>query len=140
MASLYKDVYSLVLTFPDVVDLIGFEDPVNGSQQIRLHPLKLPQSPTFPAIVQNTVTDISRYTNDGLSAMGDPIIQFTCWANTHDESNQLADVFESYLSGYRGIVGERNCGGVFRQNRVDLSDPQTALRAQVLDYRFLLKG
>jgi len=127
--SIYVDIYELIQTFPDVVAIV----------EQSVHPLRLPQQATIPAIVQKKISHPGRYTNSGRTNATAPIVQLTCWAIHHEDAENLADTLEHYLDGYRGEMGSRCAGAVFRTNRVDFLDPETNMAAQIIDFRFCLE-
>lgn len=126
MTAFYADLYTLLRSFGTIADLVDE----------RVHPLKLPQSPEFPAIVANKISKIPMYTNDGVDGTNSQFYQVRTWDQTHEGAVALADVVEGLLSGYRGGMGSRILGAVFLLNRIDDIEPETGLHSQILDFQF----
>ena len=126
MTAFYVDLYTLLQSFATVTNLVGE----------RVHPIKLPQSPSFPAIVANKISKIPMYTNDGVDSTNNQFYQVRTWDETHEGAVALADIVEGLLSGYRGGMGSRILGAVFLLNRIDDIEPETGLYSQILDFQF----
>ena len=70
----------------------------------RMYPLKLPQSPTLPAIVYTKVSGFREHDMDG-SSIATPRIQFDCYAATYAAAKALADALRERADSYTGVVG-----------------------------------
>lgn len=97
----------------------------------RLHPLKLPQSPTLPALTYQRIGGPHTHAMGEASGLAYPIIQLTSWAETYAEAKTLAAAVQAALDG-------QSCGtgGVAElQNDIDLVDPETGWYYVAADYQ-----
>lgn len=101
----------------------------------RIYPLRLPQSPTLPAVVYQQISNAPEYSHEGSSNLAQVRIQFSCWSTTLLEAKQIADELEAALGGYRGLIGGRDTTA-FVDNRQSDDDPETGLYREIVDVIF----
>ena len=71
----------------------------------RIYPLRLPQVPTFPAIVyQNISTVVLDHNHGGAGRLLRARLSFSCWAGSHAGADALADALRTALDGYSGTM------------------------------------
>lgn len=85
----------------------------------RMYPVRLPQSPTVPAIVYMAITGQRFHNTEGSSGLSGPRIQIDCWAATFSETQSLALAVRKVLDGYRGAAGDDTIQGAFFDSERD---------------------
>ncbi len=71
----------------------------------RIYPVKLPQSPVYPAIIYESRGG-DRLHNMGVDAgIRRPIFQIACFAATYDAATNVGEQVIAALSRFRGTVG-----------------------------------
>jgi hypothetical protein len=68
----------------------------------RVYPLRLPQKPTFPAIVLLRVSGIRATHLHGAASLARPRVQVDCWAPTLDQAAALGALCRQQLENYSG--------------------------------------
>jgi hypothetical protein len=71
----------------------------------RLHPLRLPQNPTLPAMTYQWVSGERAHALDGAVGLSSPRVQFDCWAGTYLQAEAVFEAFRKRLDGFRGDIG-----------------------------------
>jgi len=129
MATFFEDLEVWLGKFPNVTVLIQ-----NDDLTLRFYRKKLPTNPDFPALVATRISEPRQRTQDGLSNLIRHVWQFTCWATTLKGADILADTLTAEISEYRGIMGSRMISGVKQLSRLDSSETDTDLEAQIMDF------
>lgn len=89
----------------DLTTFLKADGGVAALVTARIYPLRLPQVPTFPAIVYQTVsTVVLDHNHGGAGRLLRSRVQFTCWAASHAGADALADALRSALDGYAGTM------------------------------------
>lgn len=122
--ALEADLRSFVLADPAVAALIGE----------RLHPRRLPQKPTLPAVVYQRVATRRRHDLAGPDGLPRARMQFTCWALTPAHAAQVAHAVRTRLDGHRGPVGGTTVGSVQCGGEWDYDDPESSRCGVALDF------
>lgn len=65
----------------------------------RMYPKRLPQNPTYPAIVYHRVSGNREHSHDSSSGLAHPRIQLDVYARTHVEAKAVAEAVRSVLDG-----------------------------------------
>lgn len=101
----------------------------------RIHPMRMPQPPTLPAIVYQKIAGPRDYTHDGPSGLVDARVQFSCWDETYAGAKTLADKVRRAVSGFSGLMGGGvNVDSAFIENEIDDEDDEdSALYRTILD-------
>ena len=99
----------------------------------RIHPLRLPQGATTPALVYQRILTGRQLHQSGASDLAEPRLQVTCWAPDYDTAIALADEVRLALGGHRGGMGGTDVRSAAVVDDVDLDDPNTGLVRRVLD-------
>lgn len=119
-----EELRQFLLQFPGVVDEVGE----------RISPAPLPQAETLPAITYQDITAVPTYTNDGESAHVRARYQINVFARKRQDARRVAEAVRCVLAGYRGVMGLRRIGGVFRLNSFINYEPETSLYQAHGDY------
>jgi hypothetical protein len=99
----------------------------------RLYPLRLPESPTLPAVVYQEISCVPTYSQDGYSEVEQTRMQLTCWSTTLLEALQIRQILKRALGGFRGVMGSEEVGAVFIEaGRSDI-DGETGLSYARID-------
>jgi hypothetical protein len=116
----------LLLDDPTVNALVG---------GFRIHPIQLPQGQVDPSVVFLRVTEDEDYHLLGLSGLNNTRFQLDSWAQTTDQSHNLAAAVHDRLSGFTGIVSTVDLRGAFLALGRDDYDPIAKLFRTSRDYR-----
>jgi hypothetical protein len=81
------------------------DGPVAALVVARIYPDKLPQSPTYPALTYEIISDIPYRTLDGDSDREKIRARIHCWAETAAERNDLARKVRTSLADFSGTMG-----------------------------------
>lgn len=84
---------SMLQSQPAITALIG------SGVNTRLFPNRLPQNPTFPAIVYQVISAPRDYTQDGRDGVVRFRVQCNLYGATYTESKAIRDALEATLSG-----------------------------------------
>ena len=117
----------------DLVTFIEADAPVAALVAARVYPLNLPQAPTMPAIVYQTISAVVLdHSHDGAGRVLRARVQMSCWAATYVA---LADALRAALDGYAGAMGDTTIGSTLLQNeRDDWGSEQTGDWRKIQDY------
>lgn len=105
----------------------------------RVHPLKLPQEPTLPALTFQEISKPREYSHSGDSSLANPSYQITAWATTKRGAAVLGKAVRNALSGYSGAMGDTTVYSSFVQNEIDRYEAETGLYNKVQDFLFRIK-
>ena len=100
----------------------------------RMYPRKLPQGPTFPAIVYQRIDTRRGHDLAGPDGLPRPRIQITCWATSPAGASELAAAVRLRLDGYRGAWGDVAIGSCLCVGERDTDDPETGRAGVIQDY------
>lgn len=118
-------VFSRLTGDAGVTDLVGQ----------RVYPLRLPQEPTYPAIMYQRVSTNEAHTHDQAGGLAESRVQFDCLAVTYSQAQALAAAVRAALNGWvddgNGILA------CLLENQIDLYEDTTESYRVVLD--FMLK-
>ena len=108
----------------------------------RVWPMKLPQAPTYPAVVYQRIS-----TTNGV-ALETPVgstrsrVQVSCWALTFGQARQLGEAVVHTLNGWSGVAGGERVQLVRMLNWLDdyESGPPERFRMLVDFYVYSMEG
>jgi len=83
---------------------LAADGTISGLVSTRIYPLKLPQNPTYPAIVFRRISGPRLRHITGASGRGDGRIQIDSWATTYTGAQTLAAAVRASLHGYIGLL------------------------------------
>jgi len=116
---------TLVLSNGSVAGLIG----------TRLYPNKLPQSPTYPAVVYERVGSSAVRRLGGGANRIRPRIRFHCWAETYGAAKNTAEALRDLLDGYRGAAGAFQIDDSTFETDIDDYDDDAKVHRVIIDFR-----
>jgi len=110
----------------------------------RIHPLKLPQSVTLPAVTYQRISTPREITHDQGNDASDggelamPRFQFTAWAETFASAKAVSKQIRKALNGYKGTLGTGQntvkVYGMLAESEMDFYDPDSNLHWTAVDY------
>lgn len=103
----------------------------------RMYPMKLPQSPTLPAMSYFRVTSGQEYELEGQEVGVRPArFQFDCWdkePNGYEGILALGAAVRARLSGYMGAMGADTVQGIMIEDEMDLYEAETQIWHRVIE-------
>ena len=81
------------------------DGPVAALVAARVDPIKLPQSPTYPAITYEIISDIPHRSLDGDSDLEAVRVRIHCWAETYAVAVDLAGKVRTAVGDFSGTMG-----------------------------------
>ena len=81
------------------------DSPVTALVVARIYPIKLPQSPVYPAITYQIISDIPHRSLDGDSDLERVRARIDCWAETYTEALDLARKVRTAVADFSGTMG-----------------------------------
>lgn len=87
-----------------VANYVITDGTVAGLVVARIYPLRLPQNPTYPALVFRRVSGPQLHNLAGAAGRATPRLQIDCYAETYLEAKDLAAAVKARLDGYRGTM------------------------------------
>lgn len=85
--------YDRLVNYGDLSALIGD----------RVHPVKLPQNPTLPAVSYVKISAAREVLMGADPGMASPVFQFDCWAETYTEAKDVCTRLRQALERYNGV-------------------------------------
>ena len=112
-------------------------DPtVSGLCGTRVYPVKLPDSPTLPAVTYQGISTNPDSTMDGPSGFVEVRLQFDCWGETYGDAKTLQDAVRLALDGYTGLLSDGTAVfNVMLDTASDLYEPDSRLYRASTDYK-----
>ncbi len=110
------------------------DSPVAALVVARVYPDKLPQSPTYPAITYEIISDIPYR---GLSGDHDKErvhARLHCWAVTAAVRNDLTRKVRAALSGFKGLMGTVKVSTVKFETWNDIYEDEPEVYRRVADF------
>jgi hypothetical protein len=123
-----------LLAVSAVTDLVG------SSTAARVHPLQMPQRPTFPCITYQIISGSPLYGLAGVAGVAEIRLQIDCWAQTTEtvdgyaKARELAEAVRGALSAYTGTVGTDVIQECSLVNRQVLLDGEAGVFRESLDF------
>ena len=103
---------------------------------VGIHPSRLPDKPTLPALVYRVISNVGEISHDGGVELRNPRVQLDAWANRQAEAESLADAVTAALNGYRGVMGDVGYTAAWRlEDSTDLYEQETGFYRVSLDFR-----
>lgn len=106
----------------------------------RVYPKKLPQGPTFPAVVYHRVGTGRAMSQAGVDGLAEARFQFDCHARTYAQARELAEKLRLALVDFQGSmggVGGVQVDGVFHDSELDDYDDDFQVYTYITDLTFL---
>lgn len=90
------------------VDLRTFllaDGTISGIVGQKIHPLRFPPTPAYPAILFSIITGDRSNHYRGADGLAAPRIQFDCYATTYLGAELLAEALRKRVNGFKGVMG-----------------------------------
>lgn len=107
----------------------------------RIHPARLPQNPTYPAITYRRISGRSDMHQSGLSGMGEGRIQISCWTEIAEQGGgdypQAKDLREEVrlaLAGFRGTTAGVEIQSSDLTADLDLFEEELGVHQAAMDF------
>ena len=97
----------------------------------RCYPLRLPDTPTFPALSYQRISSSEKA---GTSGVHHPRYQFDCWGTTYVQAEAVAVQVEAAFAEHRA-AGTPDYRGGQRVGQLDTYDPATGRYRVIVDMR-----
>lgn len=104
-----------------------------------IHALRLPQDPTFPALVYQRISTVRTYSHQGDSNLPECRFQITCWGSTYASVRQLVAQLNSVLGGFSGTMGDVYIGHALLAGDLDIHEVPTMLFQAPIDFMIAFK-
>ncbi|HYF94421.1 MAG TPA: DUF3168 domain-containing protein [Symbiobacteriaceae bacterium] len=114
----------------------------NAGVASRVHPLILPQKPTYPAITYQVISDVAERNLGGV-ARRRARVQLSCWGRSYAEATQVAGKVSADLQDFQGVMGGAGGPYIMDCNALDQSDqhePQVGIYRVPVDALILYRG
>ena len=100
----------------------------------RIHPGRLPQDVTLPALVYQLIPSTGPlYTHDGDANTDIVRVQLSCWGGTYDEALALLAELRAAVSGYSGAWDDVVVGHCLLEGWRDDVDEKTGAHRRLVD-------
>jgi hypothetical protein len=99
----------------------------------RIYPLNMPLNATFPAL---TIHKISGGENH-VTGHGYPRYQVSCWAESFEGVQTLADAVTSCLNRYKGVASGNHIKRIVYVNSLDAIEDETGLYHVPVDFKVI---
>jgi hypothetical protein len=114
-----------VATIDDAIYTLLTSDP-NLAAQIgdRVHPIRMPQEPTLPALVYQLISGGTSYSLSGDSRYRDAMFQVSVFDTTFFGCTELVEKVIRSLSAFRGTAGGIDVQMVRHNNTIDIPEDE----------------
>jgi len=102
----------------------------------RIYPVRLPQTPTLPAVTYQRISGTTRYSHDGDSGLYSARWQFSCWAEHYMEAVAVGAQVKGAVHTWRNAHGQP----AFVENEVDDYEPATGVYHVMVDATIWWRG
>ena len=110
------------------------DSPVTALVVARIYPDKLPQSPTYPALTYEIISDIPHRSLDGDSDRERVRARIHCWAETAVGRDDLSRKVRTALADFSGLMGTTAVSSVKFENWHNLYDDAPEVYRRVADF------
>ena len=108
--------------------------PVTALVVARIYPDKLPQSPTYPALTYEIISDIPHRSLDGDSNLERIRARIHCWAETAAGRDDLSRKVRTALADFSGLMGTTKVPSVKFETWHNLFDDVPEVYRRVVDF------
>ena len=109
------------------------DGPVAALVVTRVYPLKLPQSPTYPALTYEIISDIPHRALAGDSDLERIRVRIHCWAATYTGAVDLAGKVRTAVADFSGTMGTTEVPSVKFETWNDLFEDVPEVYRRVVD-------
>lgn len=89
----------------DLRTFILADGTISGIVGQKVHALRFPPFPAYPAIIFGIITGTRSHHFQGADGLASPRIQFDCYAITYLGAELLAEALRSRMDGFKGVMG-----------------------------------
>ncbi len=118
----------------DLLTHLLADGPVAALVDDRIDPIKLPQSPTYPAITYEIISDIPHRSLDGDSDLERVRVRLHCWAATYTGAIDLAGKVRNSVADFSGTMGSTKVPSVKFETWNDLFEDVPEVYRRVVDF------
>ncbi len=108
--------------------------PVTALVVARVYPLKLPQSPTYPALTYEIISDIPYRGLDGDHDKERIRVRVHCWSATYAGATDLARKVRTALSDFKGLMGTVEVSSTKFESWNDIFEDVPEVYRRVVDF------
>ncbi len=108
--------------------------PVTALVVARIYPLKLPQSPTYPALTYEIISDIPHRALAGDSDLERVRARIHCWAATYSGAIDLAAKVRTAVGDFSGLMGTTTVRSVKFETWNDIFEDVPEVYRRVADF------
>lgn len=102
----------------------------------RIYPVKAPPNGVVPPYITYFKVSTNRVQSmQGNSQLSAVLMQFDCWAKTHQESDDLAEKLRLCIQGFLGTVSGVVIRGILNENQLEEYDDEAELYRVITEYR-----
>jgi hypothetical protein len=131
--------------FTHLSNVAGVRDllRVDATTPVRIYPMRLPQSPTYPAITYQNVSDTEEYSHGGRSGLQVARVQFSIWGKDASGSSGYDSVYavlrqlKLALVGHDGAMGNHIAKSTPLGGR-DLPESEPGIYHHAIDFQIAL--
>ncbi len=110
------------------------DGPVAALVVARVYPLKLPQSPTYPALTYEIISDIPHRALAGDSDLERVRVRIHCWAATYTGAIDLAAKVRTAVADFSGLMGTATVRSVKFESWNDIFEDVPEVYRRVADF------
>ena len=110
---------------------------ITGIVSTRIYPRRLPQNPTYPAIRYQRVSNSA---TNGSTALRLSRWQIDCWAQTYEESQELAAAVKARLEEYSDTTETPGIKQAYVVNELDDEDDDAKACRTMVDVMLVTTG
>jgi hypothetical protein len=103
----------------------------------RIHPVKMPDNPTFPSITYQRISSTREQTMQGRVSYCEAIMQIDIWSQDYDVTRDLASKVFSALEGFRGPISSVDIQAILSQNEIDLFEDDVKVYRRSQTFRVI---
>lgn len=103
----------------------------------RLYSVRGDQSGPVPYVVYQTVSGGQGHAHDGATGLEEFRVQFSIFAKTSLECDDLRDLIKDRLDGFSGVWVDVRVGYCFFDNDIDGIADTANLKQKTIDFRFM---
>ena len=108
--------------------------PVTALVVARIYPIKLPQSPTYPALTYEIISDIPHRALAGDSDLERVRVRIHCWAKTYTGAADLAKKVRTAVADFSGLMGTTEVSSVKFETWNDIFEDVPEVYRRVADF------
>lgn len=100
---------------------LAADGTIAGLVGTRIYAVRLPQDPSYPAIIYSRVSGVRLHNLDGPAGRAMPRLSIDCWSETYVGAQALAAAVRASLDGFNGSLATLKAV-ILIENEIDLFD------------------